>query len=225
MEPTVPQTLLSQISTILGTVTGAAFGAWAGARFAFSYGLKAKEQEKRRRQIAAVNQAMFTIMRQANFVRAFQIAYIDPLEGECPALEMKPSVDSEYGDLSFDYTGLSFLLETEHRSVMVHLYEESQLFEQAQMAARDRSRFHLEVIQPALMAAGVSPGVGAPKSDFVAGMGEFNFGLLENKTAMLIELVRDSVTGLERLREELIEAAHALFPDDKAKFIRFDLKK
>jgi hypothetical protein len=58
-----------------------------------------------------------------------------------------------------DLDSLSFLLETDVSELLFHLMIEQERFETATRAINQRSRLHLEVVQPRLAGAGIVGGV------------------------------------------------------------------
>ena len=187
--------------------------AFSGAWFAFLLNDRAKARETTRQQVAALNRAQFTLIRQINTLKNIQSQVIDPVRqhpGRHVAMRAFLQVRDEVPPLDLD--GLSFLLETDDRNLVLEIMIESQRFNGAVQVLNERSLLHRERVQPLLDPAGIREGGRYSDSDFVRALGEPLCLTLKRVTDAAIDNVDQSVSSCEALSARFYEAMKKRFP-------------
>ena len=203
----------------LTTLVAAFAGSWA----AFRFQTYERNTETDKRNIAAANRALFILLQQANGLRLFQVDFIIPFRDDpARSLNIRPTFSFEEMELKFDLRELEFLLGTTqtHQLLMDILLEERR-FAECIRVINARSKFHFDIVQQKLNAAGISEGRPCTREDILAALGEFDFLHLQRLTDDVVRSTDRSVQTLipvkDRLRAELIQR----FP--KAHFLDFEL--
>ena len=187
--------------------------AFSGAWFAFLLNDRAKARETTRQQVAALNRAQFTLIRQLNTLKTLQSQVIDPVRqhpGRYVAMRALLPVRDEVPPPDLD--GLSFLLETDDRNLILEIMIESQRFNGAVQALNERSLLHREKVQPLLDPADIREGGTYSDTDFVRALGEPLYLTLKRVTENAIDNVDRSVSSCEALSARFYEAMKKRFP-------------
>lgn len=124
---------------------------------------------------------------------------------------MLPSPPIDYGDLKFDFDGLAFLIQTEHRQLLVDLVLAQNKFLSAVQLMNMRSAIRSEV-SPLLEQAGLVGNI-TPEQIYRA-LGERRWVELLRITNDAIEQVDDSITFTIEMRDKLCGALKALYPKE-----------
>ena len=147
--------------------------AFAGSWYAFRLSDSAKARSTVREQVAAVNRAQFVLIQQVNALKLIQSQTIEPVRLHPGRfLAMRPQLPMHGACSRLDLDSLSFLLETDDRELLFHLLIEQERFETIVQAMNERSRLHLEVVQPKLAAAGIAEGVDYLPSQIIGALGD-----------------------------------------------------
>jgi hypothetical protein len=193
---------------------------FSGAGFAFLLNDGAKARQIVRDQVAAVNRAQLTLIMQLNQLMLIQ-KKIEPFRhhpGRCIAIKSLLPFRDEV--LPLDVNSLSFLLETDERQLLFELLLEQQRFNVAMQALNERSRIHIDEMQPRLVAAGMREEVEYLDSQWIEVLGEPLYLELKRITDAAIEQVDLSVDSCQVLLKRFYEAMKKRFP--KYKIIRDD---
>lgn len=196
--------------------------AFAGAWFAFIYQNRQKAKEERRKQVSAGNRALATLLMQANTLTLYQRDMIDP-HRDNPGCHfaIMPTLPYREEALTYDIAALDFLLHPKYAEVAFSLLLEEQRYREALKAINERSRFHREVVQPALERNGIMEGIVYREKDFRDALGVLGYQNLKQLTEAVIIHVDRTVDSLMAAKEELRKTLNELFPDDT--FIDFEV--
>ena len=208
--------LLSAITTL-----GAAFlGAW----FAFRLEDNARARQTVSHQVAAVNRGLFVLIRQVNSLQGIQKQIIDPTrEHPYRFIAMRPSLHVSTGSPTLDLDSMMFLLETEDRELLMELLVEQERFETALQVFNERSRLHLEVLQPKMKARGMLEGTTYTSDTIRNVLGESFMLEMRRATDDAIEQVDETVKSNFALTSKLNQAMKKRF--SKHTIIRLELRK
>ena len=209
MDANTISTLITAAVTLLAT--------FVGAGFAFRLNDKARARQTVRDQVAAVNRAIFILGRQFNLLKVIQTETIDPFrEDPTRFIGMRPSLPVGLESPTLDLDSLSFLLETDARELLMELLIEQDRFEMALQSMNERSRLHLEVLQPRMAEAGIIEGGRA--DDLLRAIGEPLALRMQNATENTIQQIDKTVESNLEFAEKFRLAMKQLFP--KARIIR-----
>ena len=189
---------------------GAAFlGAW----LAFRLEDNARVRQTVRDQVAAVNKALFVLIRQVNSLKVVQTQIIDP-HREDPArfINMRPSLPVGTGSPTFDLDSLSFLHETDDRELLMEMLVEQERFEAALQALNERSRVHIEVLQPRMVAAGIVEDAKYTADEIHKALGKPFILLMKHATDDAIQHVDKTVESNFALASKFNQAMKRRFP-------------
>ena len=212
----VGDNIMDTIITALATLAAAFFG----ALFAFKFQERNEERKIRSNNIAAGNRTMFLLLRQFNELSVIQKQIIDP-DREHPAkfVAMRPSLPLNYENLRVEVNNLSFLLETKHRQILMDLLIEENRFHAAVQALNERSKVHLQEVQPILEKAGIVEGGDYSLPQLEEALGNRLFVQLSRATEEMIDHVDSGIKSLLQMGEKLYEALRELYPGET--FIKF----
>ena len=195
----------------------AAFG---GAWYAFRLNDKAKARETEQTQVAAINRAQFTLIQQINTLRFIDSQTIEPVRSHPGRfIAMRPGLPVT-ATSRLDIDTLLFLLETPDRELPFRLLVEQQRFDEVLEALNERSRLHIEVLQPKLVAAGIQEKREYSSDEFIRAIGpEFATHLERLTDDTILQIEKNIESGCE-LVGELYTKMKARFP--KRSIIRLD---
>ena len=189
---------------------GAAFlGAW----FAFKINDNARARQTVRDQVAAVNKALFVLIRQVNSLIGIQTQIINPAR-QHPSrfIAMRALLPVSSGLPTLDVDSLSFLLETDDRELLWKMQVEQERFEATLQAINERSRFHLEVLQPRMEAAGIVEGTEYTEDQIRNALGNNLVLLMQRATDDAIQRVDKTVESNSVLTDKVYVAMKRRFP-------------
>ena len=195
--------------------------AFSGAWFAFLLNDRAKARQTVRDQVAAINRAQFALIRQFNTLKVVQAQAVEPIR-QHPGyhIAMRALLPLRDDAPELDLGSLSFLLETEDRELLLELMIENQRFKTAVQAINERSRLHLDEVQPRLEPAGIREGGQYSESDCLKALGEPLYLTLKRATDAAIDHVDQSIVSCESLVARLYDAMKKRYP--KQTIIRLD---
>jgi hypothetical protein len=169
-----------------------------GAGFAFLLNDRAKARQTVRDQVAAVNRAQFTLLMQLNQLMLIQ-KKIEPFRHHpFRCIAMRSLLPFRDKVLPLDVNSLSFLLETDERQLLSELLLEQQRFNVAMQALNERSRIHIDEMQPRIV-AGIREEVEYLDSQWIEALGEPLYLKLKRMTDESIEQVDLSVDSCQVL--------------------------
>jgi hypothetical protein len=195
--------------------------AFAGAWYAFRLTDRERERQTTREQVAAVYRAQFVLIQQLNALKLIQGQTINPVrEHPDRFIAMRPLLPVGGPSPRLDPDSLSFLLETDDRELPFRILVEQQRFDTAVQALNERSRLHLDVLQPRLAAAGIREGGEYLRTELVGALGDDLALPLQRATDDAIEHVDKTIESCSALVATVYQAMKARFPGHR--FIRLD---
>lgn len=196
----------------------ALLGTFLGALFAFRLNEHKEAAKLSNEQKAALNQALFVLVRQFNAMRIYS-NYLAPFKNPVErAINLPASKPPTYSDLTVKFQDLGFLLEGEHANVLMRLMIEQERFHQSLEGIRIRNEFHITELQPAIERLALNKAT-VTEAQLRTALGERLFSTAINYGETVNDNVKESVQSLATMHEELFKAAKILFPDDK--FVKF----
>lgn len=189
--------------------------AFSGAFFA--YYLQSRRQEKKvlEEKKFAGNKALFTLSRQLNQLIGLQNQVIKPTRNEPSRYLLMGSMHPvEIDNLLIDVESVSYLLETDHRQILLDLLIEEERFKSAIQALNERSKLHLHEVQPLLNKAEIRvEDVLKTDAEIEHILGHKLFVQLNTATDQVVELIDETIISMQALSGELNRALKKLFPD------------
>jgi hypothetical protein len=192
------------------------FAAFFGVSTAFLLEAERRKRECRMSQLEEGNKQLYSLYERLNAIKLFQVDFIDPVRDD-PArmVSMKPMINFRAPEAKFDAVNISFLFQSECKSLMFDMHVVNELFHEAVSAIKARSKIHLEDYQPLIGEAGLEEGDELSKGDIKLLMGEMKFHMLEQTTDIVIMNVDKFIEEGGRLRERLTSCLSDLFSKDE----------
>lgn len=207
------ETLISAAVTLVA--------AFAGSWSAFKLADQDKVRQTIRDQVSAINRAQFVLIQQLSTLKNIQSKMIEPKRADrLRMINMRPALPVGGSVPQLDPDGLLFLLETEDRELPFHLMVEQQRFDVAVQAINERSRLHIEVLQPRLAAALIEEGCQYSSAKLTELLGEDLLLRLERATDTMVEQVELTVESCTALIATFHASMIVRFPN--ANIIRVD---
>ncbi len=202
--------LLGLTARTLVTASVPLAAAFGGAWFAFRLESRAAERRLRNKHLSAANQAQFTLLRQATYIRAVQRDYVDPHRDEPGRwLRIKGVVPISGSGATQDYEALGFLVGGEHTLLVQDLFHLDLMFNQLAHGIDRRSGLHQRVLNK-LVEGGVELGVEFGESDAERILGTDYYELV-NATNDTIEEIDRFMRRVDELSSEFAEAMGKMF--------------
>lgn len=197
------------------TVIGAAatlIAAFSGAYFAYRFSSERERKKKKEVDLVSANRVIFNMVRAYNQIAGFNRQFVRPHK-ESPAayLEIKPSLGVSNIDLKIDYDSISFLISEGKAEILTELTEFEELFLIFLETVERRNQIHLNIVQPAMEAAGFIQGspVSLEEADGIIGARVSN--IIKNLTFELIRLAQHGEDKSEKLIGELHKVMSGIF--------------
>lgn len=189
--------------------------AFAGAWSAFKLEDRARARRRVRDQVAAINRAQFVLIQQWNELKNIQAKMIDPKRKDpLNFITMRPSLSFGESTPRLDIRDLLFLLETDDRDLPFLLMLEERRFETAIQAVNERSRAHINELQPRLTEADVKEGTTWTIDSLTERLGEGLVLRLQRATDAAIKEVDLTVESCAALVDRFYRAMKARFPGE-----------
>lgn len=204
-----------QTDTIVtGVVTLVAV--FAGSWSAFKLEDRAREGQRTRDRIAAINRAQLVLIQQWNALANLQSQVIDPQRSDpVRFIVMRPCPPCGVTTPRQEVGELSFLIETDDRDFPFLLMLEQSRFDTAAWAVNDRSRLHIDELQPRLREAGVREGTSWTIGELEQRLGEDLVRKLQRATDAVVEQVDLTVASTANLVRQFRESMKARYPDER----------
>ncbi len=205
---------------ILETSIGAFTGAGLGAFVAFNLEAWRQKRNEHRRQIAALNHALFILSIMLEKLQNIKLQFIDPCsQNDCSYVTMQPSIDSHIA-FSFDIDKLTFLLSKQPdllRELLLQQYRYDGFFN----AWIYRSKLHINQVQPKLESAGFVHGGNYTDLKIQTALGNALTATMKNLTEEIVEQNSKTMDSISNFSEKFARDLKSLFP--KEHFLRFEL--
>ena len=192
--------------------------AYYGARFAFDFQNKKESDDERKHNLIAANKAIFTLSRMANDLFVYQRDYINPVRDQKEIfLSLRPTNQFDKELFELDIEALSFLLNTDFRTLLSEVAIEGERYRSAINAINLRSDIHLHEVQPKLESAGFKDGKTTviTEADLDRILGNRLYSILKETTDQVIFHVDSTIESLKLIAKKLKDCMKSIYPDEK----------
>lgn len=190
--------------------------AFAGSWSAFKLEDRARNRVSTRKQIAAINRAQFVLIQQWNELWNLKSKVIDPQrDNPVRFIAMRPCPPCGTSTPRQEISDLLFLLETDDREFLFLLMLEQNRFDTATWAMNDRSRTHIDELQPKLRESGVRERTSYSLEELRDRLGEELMLRLSRGTDAAIEQVDLTAASTSDLVTRFREAMKARYPKER----------
>lgn len=133
------------------------FSVFFGASLAFKADAQKEQEKEKEKKVKSLNLALFSLGRMINAVEIMKHS-MKPYMGDAikMAFFMEASKNVEYGDISFEYADLDFILDSSDKNLLLEISIEKERFEQVLAASQIRSDFYVNEYQKVFEAKGLS---------------------------------------------------------------------
>jgi hypothetical protein len=189
--------------------------AFYGARYAFQFQKDKEKEDNKKRNVVNGNSAIFNIMRMTTTLRNIQIQIIDPARDRpVRFLQMQPTLHLINDDIKINIESLYFLLETDDRNLLGELVTEEARYRSALSAINERSRLHIEEVQPLLERAGIVEGGDYSLARIEEALGNRLYITMQEATEQAINHVDNAVVSLQQVADKLRASLKKVYPDE-----------
>ena len=208
-----PPGWLADAANFVGTLVAAFAGAWAAFRFESSNRAKDRTDE----EVVAGNLALLGLSEIWNVLRDYQIRVVERWRAKPDAwLSLEASLPMDFGGVSFDTRGLSFLLEG-HPEAVQRLLLERRRFNLAVQMIDGRSELVRSEALPALTRAGAKADGGRSGPEIEQILGVDITQQLRMLTSAIIAEVDENVKSSRDSFDQLRTLLKGMHP--KRKFV------
>jgi hypothetical protein len=192
------------------TTLVAAFG---GSWYAFKLHEDNTQKESDARDVKSANNAIFELARWYNKFHAFRTQFIVEHESNpLRYLYIMPAAGMSFGAPEFDYDSLSFIFRSKNPNLLGTLSLVEQEIVSTLDVIQQRSKLHVDVLQPAVEEVEKKLGGGFPPSELEKELGTRHFQVIRMLTDHMVSGVDDALAGI-REHIDLIKAeTTALYP-------------
>ncbi len=207
-----------ELSISAGTTLLAAFcGAW----FAFLFAKWQSKADEKNYQAAAANRALFVLTRQFNALENIRRQRLVLLEDKLDRhLSLMPSPELNYSQWRVDFSSLQFLLATSNTELLLDLMLQDEKFHAAVQSINERSKLHLQSVQPLLVRAGFETNANYPLDQFEEALGPHVTARIRSATDEVYLHVSKSCESSPQIVATAAKSFEEIFP--KHKFLYFD---
>jgi len=195
----------------LTTLVAAFAGAWA----AFRLDRWAQQNAEHKRRSVSANKVMFSIATQVTVLSNLQKQIVDP-DRDSPwrYIAMRPMLGFKAELLHVDLSEIAFLLETEDRNLLLEYTLEIDRFRSALAAMEERSRIHVESIQPRLEEIGFIEGNPIAQNVVDSGLGTRMVATMQRLTDDVVASIDDTLASHLAFAEKFRSAMKKTFPKE-----------
>ena len=169
--------------------------AFMGAKYAFRLHDEKEKRAADASKIEYANLALFYLIRAYNHFLVIRRQFIDEhTDIETRHFQIMPSIGDAWEPLHFDFHKLSFLFDSSDPNITGRMSVFSQMATSTHSVIEERSRFHMNVVQP--KAEEVAGGADT------AALGELERALGRRQTAHLRSLTEEMVKGIDDIIAE-----------------------
>lgn len=190
--------------------------AFYGAKFAFKFQQDKEIEDAKKGNLINANAAIFALSRMANNLFLYQRDVINPARSHpIRFLELRPTQDLEKEFIQFDCNSLAFLLETEHMNLLGETLAEVEKYRAAIETINNRSRLHIQTIQPKMEQFGFTAGNAINLTEIEQCLGDRLNATLLQSTEQVIDHVDSTLETLKATGDRLRKAIKELYPKEK----------
>ena len=202
---TVYTVILPAVTTLLA--------AYLGAKYAFKLQAMKNIEELASSNVAAGNRAVFSLIRTFNRLKNIETQFIEPYKHDKAAfLQMPPVLGLIRDDISLDFDSISFLLETKHRNLLGEITVGFAKYQSAIDAINERSKLHINQVQPLLEKADFIEGQNYSFEHIEAALGKRLYITIKQSTDQVFEHTTDTLRFIEEVSGKLTKALQETFP-------------
>lgn len=192
----------------------AAFGAFFGSYCAFKLRKHEETQNKTDKQKAALNNCLFTLVRQNNALKLIKEGYDAYKTKEEKAFSMPALKNPEYKDIKIDFESLSFLGDHGEIQTLLELTIEQERFEQTLHSIQIRNQFCLEKLQPTMESKGLN-GRKTNPIEIRSLLGELIYTTALRASNSAYEMLELNCQSTNEMQCRLYKIAKGIYPDSK----------
>jgi len=192
------------------TTLAAAFG---GSWYAFRLHDEKSKKEEDAIDVKAANNAIFELARWYNKLHAFKKQFIvEHLNNPLRHLYIMPAAGMSLGSPAFDYNSLSFLFKSKDPNLLGTLSLVEQEIASTIDVIQQRSRLHVEVLQPAVEEIEKRLGSAFPPVEIEKKLGARHSQVMKMLTNYMVSGVDDSLDGIRKHIDLLKAETKSLYP-------------
>lgn len=189
--------------------------AYFGAKYAFDLHENREKEKSINANVINGNLAIYNLSQMVSNLICYQRQVIEPVrDSPTMFIEMRPTLNSLNSDISFNIEALSFLLGTSHRNLLGQLSVEESRYKTAIDAINERSRLHLDEVQPTLERAEVVHGGNYTLANIETALGNRLFVSLQQATTAVIKNVDPTILSLQEIGRNLRQALREIYPSE-----------
>lgn len=205
----IPSGLKSALIPAIATLAAAFAGAWA----AFQLQARKSEDDQAKRNIEAVNNAIFNLIRKHHTFIALRNQFINEhRDDKRRHMKIMPAIGIEYDAPKIQYDSLGFMLSSEDPNVLSRLLLTEQEIYSTLKTVRERSKLHLERVQPTIERIRKKEGSVVPVKRIEHALGKMESQTLRGLTDAMVEGVDASIAAIETSISDLNRAAKNVYP-------------
>ena len=188
-------------------------GAFSGAWFAFRLQNMKARKDIEAQNVNAANSAIFELSRWYNKLHAFKTQFIDEHRNKpMRHLYIMPAAGMTYGKLEIDYESLSFIFKSSDPNILGTISLTEQEIASTIDVILQRSKMHVEILQPAVEQVELRLGPSFPESELEKELGVRHTQTLKMLTDYLVSGIDDSITALRNNMDKLASESQSMFP-------------
>jgi hypothetical protein len=210
------QELYIMLIQAIATLAATFFGAW----FAYKFQNKHERDKEVNNQKAALNRALFTLLRQYNSLSDLIKHDLEPLKDDDSRIfKLKSWSTPAYADLTFDVNSLTFLIDKKEPHILFELLILQERFEQTMASIKTRSEYKIKEIQPLIEKNGITDKI-LYYEDVERIIGKEKMEGLVLATDQVYSHVYETHQNAKSMLDKFHTFAKKIYPNDK--FIYFD---
>ncbi len=188
-----------------------------GAYFAFTFSANREKQLRIETYVVNSNLALFNLIEYFNSLENYRLQIIEPVrEHPLRLISMPPYNLEDSSSQKIESNTLSFMLENaEGANLLGRMVVAEKSVRSLSANIKVRAQLHIEVVQPAMVAAGLKEGEPLSLDDIRDVIGDRNFCVLRDVTEEIIASVDDSIAKLKILVADMHAACIGKFPGNK----------
>ncbi len=192
------------------TTLAAAFG---GSWYAFRLHDEKSKKEEDAIDVKAANNAIFELARWYNKLHDFKKQFIvEHLNNPLRHLYIMPVAGMSFGSPAFDYNSLSFIFKSKNPNLLGTLSLVEQEIASTLEIIQQRSRLHVDVLQPAVEEIEKRLGGTFPPVEVEKQLGVRHSTVMKMLTNYMISGVDDSLDGIRKHIDLLKAETNSLYP-------------
>ncbi|WP_461482493.1 hypothetical protein [Porticoccus sp.] len=201
--------LFDYFFTPLITLAAAFSGAW----YAFKLQNEKARKDVEARDVSAANNAIFELSRWYNKLHAFKTQFIDEHRANLMRhLYIMPAAGMAFGKPEIDYESLSFIFKSSDPNILGTISLAEQEIASTMDVILQRSKMHVEVLQPAVEQVEKRLGTSFPPSELEKELGGRNTQVLKMLTEYMVAGVDDSLAALRQNIDKLKDKTQSMYP-------------